>query len=105
MMTRLNLHILLSIVERNGDVGSLLENGLSYEQISDLTANAIKNGLIIYENKSVQLSNEGRQYLQKYRNQAKQQNKEEWIKRETSSIIQKIDSNFIYLPSQNELNF
>jgi hypothetical protein len=104
-MTQKKMHILLSIVERNGCVQSLLKQGLNYRQISELTNTAILEGLIIYEDNAVMLSDSGKKRLVELRQLLKKIDKDQWIEKEKSSIIPKIERDFIFLPNQNELFF
>jgi len=104
-MIHKNVHILLAIIDRNDNVNSLLSQGLSYLQISELTSSAIDEQLIIYNDNSVVLSEKGKELLSFYRQNLKKMDKDQWIERETSSMIPKIDLEFVFLPNQNELFF
>jgi hypothetical protein len=104
-MNQKHLQILLSIVAQNGNVNTLLEQNLSYANIAALTEQAIKSGLIVYDDDKITLSEIGLTTLQQLREQSKRTDKDQWIGRKKGARIEGIDSNFIYLPSQNELFF
>lgn len=100
-----NLQTLLSIIDRNENVDSLLKQGLTFKQIADLTNSAMIDGLIVSENDKITLSELGIAALGDLRSKMKRIDKEQWIEKEKSSQIEKIEINSIFLPDPNELFF
>lgn len=99
------LYILLGIIERNGNIRSLLREGLSFSRIAELTNEAIASGLVIQSDERIKLSDIGLEKMQELEVRYKKINKEEWIDKDIKSVIPKLDKNLIFLPDQNELTF
>jgi hypothetical protein len=102
-MTEKYLHILLSNVESNGTINSLIDSGLGFKEIADLTEEALKEGFIIYKNGTVTLSEIGVKALNSLRKQMKSTDKNKWISKEEKSKITKITTDFIFLPDQDDI--
>jgi len=102
-MTEKYLHILLSNVETNGTINSLIDSGLGFKEIADLTEEALKENFIIYSNGAVSLSEIGRQALNGLRKKMKSTDKDRWISKEEKSKITKITTDFIFLPDQDDI--
>jgi len=99
------LHLLLSIVDKNAGVEVLIDQGLNYGNIAILIETAIKSGYIVSEESDIKLSGSGKEKLAELRGQLKKLDKDTWIERKKDAIITKLDPDFIYLPNQKELYF
>lgn len=104
-MTKKKLVLLLHIINSNGNIKRLLHEGLTFRDIAELTNSAIDNGYLIYRDQNVALTLEGIDFLTAEQQILKKVDKDQWIKKELSSEIQKLDKNVIFLPRQNELTF
>ncbi|MBB3054786.1 hypothetical protein [Mucilaginibacter gotjawali] len=102
-MKEINLQILLSNVESNGTINSLLDRGLGFKDIADLTEAALIDGFIIYSTEEMKLSEAGLEKLSELRSQMKRVSKKEWIDPEEKSKISKINLDFIFLPEQDDI--
>lgn len=98
-----DLQILLSNVESNGNINTLLEKGLGFREIASLTEFALVNGLVIYNKSVLKLSEVGIAELSNLRRDSKKLSKEDWIMPEDKSRISQIDMDFIYLPRQDDI--
>jgi hypothetical protein len=99
------LRYFLQIIKKNGDIGALLNEGLSLTNISDLITITLKTGLISYEEKDVIITKNGEIELDRLNEKYRKQDKEEWISKERKSMIEKFDLDFVFLPDPNELFF
>ena len=100
-----HLYILLSVIKNNGDIKRLKREGISYQEIAQLTQKSIETNLIIYTDDLIELSEFGLNKLKELEKLYKEKNKELWIENEKESIIPKLEKDFIFLPNQNELLF
>src|ERR1700749_4266839 len=98
-----DLQILLSNVESNGNINTVLEKGLGFREIAALTDYALVNGFIVYNQTELKLSDTGVHQLMELRKDSKKLSKEEWIAPEDKSRISQIDMDFIYLPRQDDI--
>jgi hypothetical protein len=80
------LQILLSNIINNGSINSLLEYGLDFKEIAQLTDFAINNQYIIVSNKEIVLSELGMEKLQTLRKDHKNIPKKDWISIEKKSL-------------------
>lgn len=79
--------------------------GLNFETISNLLKLAIVEGYIEYSGDIAILTNEGRKKLAVLKAVYTLTNKDEWIEKEKSSEVSKIEINSIFLPDKNNLSF
>ena len=100
-----HLYRLLEIVNRKGDVRSLIAEGITFKEIGDLTALALKQEYFQFSNEAINITEKGLQKLKIDSENFKRTNKEEWILPDLKSKIKKIDKNDIFLPHQNDLSF
>lgn len=99
-----SLFLLLNITKNNGSVKIMTNNGLNFRKISELLDYALNNGLIIMKEERFSLTEEGESTLSKLSKMYKKIKKEEWVNKETDSMISKFDPDFIFLPDQHDLN-
>lgn len=97
------LQILLSNVINNGNMNSLIDLGLSFKEIGELTDYAIEVGFIDVRENDIALSDKGSKKLIELRIDRKNIPKKDWISLEEKSKIRKITKDFIFLPRQDEL--
>lgn len=100
-----HLYILLSVIKNNGDIKRLTREGISYQEIAQLTQKSIETNLVIYTDDLIELSESGLNKLKELEKLYKEKNKELWIENEKESIIPKLEKDFVFLPNQNELLF
>ncbi len=100
-----NLYTLLDVIYKNGSVKRLTRNGISFNEIAKISEQAILDGLIINTSERIILTGNGIELLKSLEKKYKKTNKNEWIDKELKSQVKRIDKNFIFLPSQNELTF
>ncbi len=103
-MKEYNLFLLLNIIRKGKSLTQLLEQGLTFKQIAELTQWAIQEKLITKGSENIELTKIGEETLIKLESYFKKTDKEKWIKEETKSRIEKLDKNFIYLPDPENLN-
>jgi len=104
-MNEKHLYKLLKLINNNGNINNLLREGLSFSKIAELTNEAIIAGLVIQAEERIELSSKGLEKMQEMAVRYKKINKEEWIEKDSKSIIPRLDKNSIYLPDQRELTF
>lgn len=104
-MTPENTYILLDIIQKNGSVNRLTNNGLSYEEVADGINFLINEKLIEYKNDKIVLTKNGNIEQKKLEIIFKKKNKNEWILPYEKGRIAKLEKNFIFVPRQNELTF
>jgi hypothetical protein len=104
-MKEKELYILLTVIKNNGDVKRLTREGLSYKDVAEMTNKAITDGLIIYGNDSISLSEKGSEILLMLDKRLKQTDKNKWIEPENQSKTSILDKNDVFLPNQNDLSF
>ena len=98
------IYLLLEIVAKNGNVKRLVHEGLSFRDIATLNNSLINKGLLIFIEEKIQLSEEGKKKHAELENIFKELDKDKWINKEEKSKIEKFGKDFIYLPSQLDLN-
>ncbi len=104
MITK-NKVLLLHIIESKGNVKQLIREGFNYKSISELLEVIVVEGLVVYDNKKIILTVEGKEYLKNGKEEIKKMNKDLWIDTENKSKIAVLGKKFIFLPNQNELHF
>jgi hypothetical protein len=104
-MTPENTYILLDIIQKNGSVNRLTNNGMSYEEVAKGINYLITEKLIEYKNEKIVLSENGNLELKKLEIIFKKKNKNEWILPYEKGRIAKLEKNFIFVPKQNDLTF
>lgn len=104
-MTDKQIYLLLKIVKRNGSVNELRRDGLSYIQIADLTALALKRGYLAYKANKIRVMKKGNDRIKIMDKRAMVTENYKWIAPEEKSRIAKMDINFVYLPNQDEIHF
>lgn len=92
---------LLKILKFNGDIEPLYELNYTYSQIVDLINNEINIGNAEYINGVLGITKQGDEFLDSLLDKTDRNN----IEPEIQSKVDKIDKNFIFLPSQDELTF
>ncbi|MDR3693540.1 hypothetical protein [Mucilaginibacter sp.] len=102
-MENKSLQILLSNVVNNGKINSLIDLGLNFKEIANLTDFAIQEGFIVINADQIELSDSGIEKLKELRKNRKNIPQKEWIVAEEKSRILKITKDFIFLPRQDEL--
>ena len=100
-----HLYILLNVVKNNGDIKRLTREGLNFREIAELSNQAIKDNLITYKESSVCISQLGLETIERLGERFKILDKDKWIDKEKKSRIPKLSKDFIFLPSQNDINF
>jgi hypothetical protein len=98
-----NIYLLLKVIAENKSVSLLLNQGLTYKAIGELTEEAAVKNLIEISGDSIKLTELGQNNFLEYAKIYKKRNKETWIEKEDKSRIPKLDEDFIYLPDQNDL--
>lgn len=104
-MKEKELYILLTVIQKNGDVKRLIREGLSYKDVAEMTNKAISDGLIIYNNDLISLSEKGIETLIIFDKKLKITDKSKWIVPENKSKTSILDKNDVFLPNQNDLSF
>lgn len=99
------IYLLLSVIKNNGDVKRLTREGISYQEVAELTNEAIKKGFVIYNEDFIELSSKGLKAFSDLDKKFKSRDKSKWIEEELESKIPRLEKNFIFLPNQNELHF
>ena len=99
------LYILLEIIDQNGDIRRLVNEGLDYKSIGDLTNEALKDNYLILKDKKLILTEKGLQKKENDSSNFKRVNKSEWILPSLKNQIKKISKNDIFLPEEDELFF
>ncbi len=92
---------LLKILKFNGDIEPLYELNYTYTQIVDLINQEIKEGNAKHENGVLCITQQGDDLIKTL----SKENENNLIEPEIQSKITKIEKNFIFLPSQDELTF
>lgn len=104
-MKEKELYILLTVIKNNGDVKRLIREGLSYKDVAEMTNKAISDGLIVYDNDLISLSEKGRETYLMLDKKLKIIDKSKWIEPENKSRTSILDKNDVFLPNQNDLSF
>ena len=104
-MNNQHLYLLLHIIKNNSNINRLIRENITAEEIGDQIENLLKNNHLFFENKKLYLTYKGEELYQNLSKDYKQRDKSKWIEEEEKSKIDKIDKNFIYLPSENEIHF
>ena len=99
------IYLLLKIVHEKGNAFMLLNEGLNFKKISELSNYSINNKLITIEEGNFSLTNEGEIALEKLNQEFRYTDKHEWIQIEKESKISRLDIDFIFLPDPNEISF
>lgn len=92
---------LLKILKFNGDIDPLYKLNYTYSQIVNLINNEIKEGNAEYKDGVLGITKKGDDLLESL-SEISEYN---IIEPEIQSKISKIEKNFIFLPSQDELTF
>lgn len=96
--------LLLQLVKIGSDIDPLLNRGLTYSQIAELTNSAITDGYICKIDRELTITTKGEQRLKKLEN-GKVSASGNWIAPEDKSRIEKKDIFHIYLPNVNNTEF
>lgn len=104
-MNEKHLYTLLNVVKNNGDIKRLTREGLSFQEIAELSNQAIKDKLLIYQENSISISESGKELANQLSEKFKILDKDKWIDKEKESRIPKLSKDFIFLPNQNEIHF
>ena len=104
-MKNSDTYILLNAIHKNGSIQKLLSKNYSYSEIADTIKKLISNNTIFFENDKIKLSESGTELLEELSTEYKNTNKNSWIRFEKESKIEKISTDFIFLPNQNKLDF
>lgn len=99
--TESNLILLLELVAKKADAEPLLKRGLAYPQISQLIAEAIRDGLMAQEEGGYVITQLG---IAKVKGD-KAQKKGRWISPEDDSRIVSQPSDKVYLPKRRNSYF
>ncbi|WP_338813293.1 hypothetical protein V9L05_18270 [Bernardetia sp. Wsw4-3y2] len=97
--------IILKIIKFNGDLNPLLELGYSYTQILELLLNEVEKGNAIEKDDKIFITSQGENNIKEIIDKQGRKGINKWIEPEIASQIDKIDIDFVYLPSQRELFF
>jgi len=93
-------------INNNTSLLELTHEGLSFQKISDLIKDLIKNKFIEESENEIKLSAKGIENLMILEKVYKKRNKKDWIKPVDEKFrIEKIKNNFIFVPDQSELHF
>lgn len=103
-MTDRYLYKLLEAVSRKTDIRKLVNEGIDYKQIGDLTTICLTQGYLIFEDKALTITAKGLEKIEIDSKRFKRINKNEWILPDEKSKRKKIDENDIFLPSESELD-
>lgn len=90
--------LLLSLVDSKSGVKSLLDNGLSYDQIAELIEEAVRLGLITPVGSDLSLTESGRKVLGKLGRSVKN-GENTWIRPLDEYRIDSLTTDDVYLPS------
>jgi predicted methyltransferase len=99
------LYLLLDVIYRNSSVKKLIRQGISFDNIAEMTSSAINSEILYYINEKVALTLKGLEIYKQLEKKYKKTNKNEWIEKDFKSQIPKLDKNSIFLPQQSELTF
>jgi predicted methyltransferase len=99
-----NLTLLLDVILRNGDIRKLINDGLDYQSIADLTKLALKDGYLQVDEGKIKVSKSGLSFIEKNKDLTIK-SKEDWIRPLDKSKIRRLEKNEIFLPKQDELTF
>jgi tmRNA-binding protein len=106
-MNNNELYLLLDVINRNGSIKLLINNGIDFNEIAARTSLAITEGFVTNSENRIILTDSGIKHLKNLEITYKKTNKKEWIKKDEISRIDKNrrDKNFIFVPRQSDLNF
>lgn len=99
------LYSLLQVVKNNGNIKKLTRIGLTFQDIIENIKFLSKEKKLDSIDGKIQLTEEGEKLFSELSIKYKNTNKDKWIEEELESKLDKLDSNFIYLPNQNKLYF
>jgi len=97
--------LLLAIIEKDTDVRKLKYYGLSYRQIGELIETNIQDGNLKSDHESITLTQKGKEYLEQNRNLIKEPDKSKWIDIDFKNKMNKISTEYVFLPSSKNLSF
>ncbi|TDS14233.1 hypothetical protein DFQ03_2310 [Maribacter caenipelagi] len=98
--------LLLTIIENDGDIDEFRRLGYSYFQIKDFIKGEIKNGNAEFADSILGLTEQGLEVRNKLSEELNYKHSGKVVSPKLSSKIQEIfNSDTIFIPSENELNF
>jgi len=101
---KINLQ-LLDIVDRDGNIRKLKQNGLSYREIGELIEKNITEGNLDEDSELISLTPKGKGFLETNRHLLKEIDKSKWIELDYKNKFEKIDPNDVFLPSRKGFSF
>ncbi len=102
-MKNLYLVKILSVVKYNRSLDELLADGLYYSQIALLINEAIENNYVEYDDKyQLSMTEKGENAYSEAKKEVFSQDKSDWVLPDTSSRIEKIEINEVYLPRKKK---
>lgn len=97
--------LLLHVIATRGNINQLRRQNMTYWEIANLSEALIDSGLLKYEGNLLTITQDGLNFLEKNRSLIKNKDKSTWIEPDYKNKIKRIDRDFIFLPSPNELSF
>jgi len=94
-----NLKLLVQLLIANKGTDPLVKRGLLYSQIARLLTIAHENRLLSLSNESVEVTEEGREFLQTH-GESRPRSDGGWISPQDSERIEKSADEDVYLPSK-----
>ena len=99
------LYLLLQVIKNNGNIKKLTRIGLTFQDIIENIKSLSKDKKLNSTDGKIQLTDEGEKLFSELSLKYKNTNKDKWIEKELDSKVDKLNTNFIYLPNQNKLYF
>lgn len=104
-MDKKKIYLLLDVIHRNGSIKNLTRQGISFNEIANLTNICIESAFIMDTDKRIILTKKGEAKLLELESNYRKVNHEEWIEKELKSKLPDLEENIIFLPNQEELFF
>lgn len=104
-MDKKQQYFFLKVIDKNLNVNLLKREGMDFKQMAGMIEDTIKQGLIKIDNNKILLSEEGKSVLSTLNEEFKNRIKDKWIDKEHTSKIEKLDTDFIFLPRPFDLLF
>ncbi|MBX3630227.1 MAG: hypothetical protein KF908_10035 [Nitrosomonas sp.] len=100
-----NIRLLLQLVQQKSDISFLLQQGLTYTQISALFEKAVRQDWLKFYDDSFHLTDLGKQVLQEETSNKTMGHQSMWISADERFVIPQIDIDDIFLPKKKDSYF
>lgn len=95
--------LLLKLIKHNGNISAIAEHGFEYVQISEMLKSEIEKGNALVKDGKIQLSERGELVLFEHIKISGRKNSDIWIEPESSSQIEALKIDEIYVPHKFDL--